>query len=286
MTSAEVHQLRSCEPQTLERFSHHIEAGSVSCDLVQRRTYSLKMETDNDVVCVLFGTIDALTGYDGAKPRQMRFEERTCAFHPAGGEIDVHAKSAKKGFLAFSYPRDYADSLFGDDYRFNRSNGSVHNIANPQVSALCGLVAEMVCDYRRSGTLPLESLGGVAYVTALRGLSLVDSRRSQHGLDSIALAAVKEYVYENLCEEFKLVDLAQIADLPLATFARAFKVQTGMTPWQFVIDARLTHARHLLVDTKTPIAEIALACGLSSQQHLCRLTRKHFGISPGVMRSS
>jgi len=70
------------------------------------------------------------------------------------------------------------------------------------------------------------------------------------------------------------------------TFARRFKLGTGMTPHQYVIRCRIRRAMRLLARGELTLAEIALEVGCACQSHLTTLFRKHLGTTPGAFRES
>ncbi len=51
------------------------------------------------------------------------------------------------------------------------------------------------------------------------------------------------------------------------TLERKLKREVGVTPGQLVAYARLDRARHRLLETTLPLAEIALQCGYYDQAH-------------------
>ena len=67
-------------------------------------------------------------------------------------------------------------------------------------------------------------------------------------------------------------------------FARAFRNSMGTTPHQFLIEQRVSHARHLLTNTQHSAAEIALDCGFSSQSHLSSTFRRLAHTTPMAYR--
>ena len=46
------------------------------------------------------------------------------------------------------------------------------------------------------------------------------------------------------------------------------------------LEARLTRARHLLLNTDLPLIEIAIACGFASSSHFSKCYRERYGTSP------
>jgi AraC family transcriptional regulator len=81
-----------------------------------------------------------------------------------------------------------------------------------------------------------------------------------------------------------LADLAAIAGTSQTAFARGFKRATGTSPYRYLMQQRIAQATRLLTNTQTPIAEVALACGFSHQEHLTRLFHRETGTTPAAYR--
>ncbi len=93
------------------------------------------------------------------------------------------------------------------------------------------------------------------------------------------------HIATHLAEPIAVGDLAVIAGMSLAHFIRSYRGLTGRTPMAEVRRARLEVARHLVATSDLPLREIPGRVGLATVQHLTRLFRKHFGITPGAMRA-
>jgi AraC-like DNA-binding protein len=78
--------------------------------------------------------------------------------------------------------------------------------------------------------------------------------------------------------------LAKLVSLSPSYFCRAFKESFGETPHAFVIRRRVERARTLMLTTSESLSQIALACGLVDQAHLCRCFRQVTGMTPGAWR--
>jgi AraC family transcriptional regulator len=95
---------------------------------------------------------------------------------------------------------------------------------------------------------------------------------------------VQNYIRAHLAHPIGLADLAAIAGTTQTSFARGFKRTTGTSPYRFLTQERINHASRLLTDTSMTIAEIALACGFSHQEHLTRLFHRETGTTPAAYR--
>src|ERR1700681_3969263 len=73
--------------------------GGVAWGLGGPKPYDPLFRNPTDVICLLFGAIEAKTGYDGARPAAMRFEPLSIAFHPRDGEVAVSASRNSGGFV-------------------------------------------------------------------------------------------------------------------------------------------------------------------------------------------
>ena len=78
--------------------------------------------------------------------------------------------------------------------------------------------------------------------------------------------------------------LAMASGMSRSGFAKAFVETMGMTPIEFVLRARLSRARALLLTTDRGIAEVGDAVGFVSRSHFSRLFRQHHGADPTTFR--
>lgn len=82
-----------------------------------------------------------------------------------------------------------------------------------------------------------------------------------------------------------LSDLARLAGLSPWHFQRMFRVTHGVTPHGWLERARTARAQEMIAQGK-PLAEIAAACGYSSQSHLTRAFSRATGLTPARYRAA
>jgi AraC family transcriptional regulator len=104
------------------------------------------------------------------------------------------------------------------------------------------------------------------------------------GLTRGDLLRVDACMRARLSEDIGLSDLAALTGLSGAHFCRAFKLSTGRSPYQALIDLRMHHAQELLGRPALSIAEVALACGYAQPAHFAKLFRRAFGLTPSEWR--
>ncbi|MGY0194349.1 helix-turn-helix transcriptional regulator [Leptothrix sp. BB-4] len=97
---------------------------------------------------------------------------------------------------------------------------------------------------------------------------------------------VIEHIDAHLGADLSIEALAREVDLSPHHFAQCFKASMGRTPHRYVLERRLDRARTLLKTTTTPISELALALGFSSQSHFTQVFRAHCGVTPAVARKT
>jgi AraC family transcriptional regulator len=133
----------------------------------------------------------------------------------------------------------------------------------------------------------LDQLGSMVAAQLVRqhgaGAGSVDDRPAG-GLGDCQYAAVRAVMDERLAEPVSLAELASIAGLSISQFSRLFKVRTGLAAHRFLLGLRVDRAVRLLRTDSAPIAEIAVRCGFSHQEHLTRVMRAHLDTTPGAVR--
>jgi AraC family transcriptional regulator len=103
------------------------------------------------------------------------------------------------------------------------------------------------------------------------------------GLSPARRRRVTDYIEARLGEPLRLSDMAGEAGLSEFHFLRSFCDSMGAAPHAYVSRRRIERAKRMLA-SGDPIAEIAAACGFSSQSHLTRAFRQLTGATPAAWR--
>ncbi|MBB6409971.1 helix-turn-helix domain-containing protein [Mesorhizobium sangaii] len=82
-----------------------------------------------------------------------------------------------------------------------------------------------------------------------------------------------------------LRELAGEAALSEFHFARLFREATGLSPYRYVMERRISEARARLAKADRSITEIAFEVGFGSQSAFNRAFRKYAGVTPGEFQS-
>jgi AraC family transcriptional regulator len=110
------------------------------------------------------------------------------------------------------------------------------------------------------------------------------SAPARGGLAPWQMREVRNYIEERLGESVRVRDLAKLVSLSVSYFSRAFRDSFGELPHDYIVRMRIERAQTLMLTTSSSLSQIAYACGLVDQAHLCRCFRRATGTTPGVWR--
>lgn len=105
-------------------------------------------------------------------------------------------------------------------------------------------------------------------------------------LSSSFIDKTLSYINEHFNEAISLKYLADMVSLSPFYFSHLFTKETGMSPHQYIITARISYSKYLLKSTSIPIKEIAFSCGFKSDSSFCNSFKKCENITPSQYRSS
>jgi AraC family transcriptional regulator len=103
-------------------------------------------------------------------------------------------------------------------------------------------------------------------------------------LTSRQVRRIRDFVETELDTDIRLNKMAATCGLSTEYFVRLFKATFGVPPYQYVLGRRVERAKTLLDENKEGLADIALQCGFSHQEHMTRMFRRFTGVTPGRYR--
>ncbi len=157
--------------------------------------------------------------------------------------------------------------------------------ANPHISSLIGSLARELDPTLRRGRLFSETaIRLLAMEVAATAWTRKHALLSQEvGFDSRVRLAI-DFIESDYLTDISLADLGNACGLGTTRLVHLFKLETGHTPYAYVVRRRLSHAVQLLRTAKLPIAHVAIESGFSDQQHMTRLFKQHLGRTPKSIR--
>lgn len=265
-----------------ERWSH--EAGELPSILPQ----------DTELAVLLSGR--TLVDRQGAGLRQSTFGQRGSAWLCPSG--------IREEFINFRQPLDdclhlflpakpFADVMLQDlDLDPARVKLRYEAITyDPFIEQVALAISRELSAETSAGRLLVETLGNSlsAYLVhrypdvPLNAKPLASAGRP---IDERRMSRVMEFIDAHIELPFTVADLAAVAFMSPAHFARSFKATVGWSPHEFVSRRRLELAKRMLADRNRPISDIALSSGFSSQSNFSRAFRDTTGTTPGDYRAS
>jgi AraC family transcriptional regulator len=109
-------------------------------------------------------------------------------------------------------------------------------------------------------------------------------RTKVNALPRWRLRRVEEYANAHFDRDVGLSDLAKVAGLSRMHFAAQFRATTGYRPHEYLLHLRIEHAKSLLLNTETPLAEVALTVGFCNQAHFSTVFKRITSETPARWR--
>ena len=192
----------------------------------------------------------------------------------------------------------FAPDLISPQLRNKNQFASIVHMLN---RAQCGLsfpLQAVMKVYNQLEKLATEEQGFYAvqdFLSILYELSLFEDARTlsttsfakiESVSDSRRVQKVQAYINEHFRKEIRLVTLAEMVGMTPVSFSRFFRLRTGKTLSEYIIDIRLGAAARLLVDSTRTVAEICYDCGFNNLSNFNRMFKRKKGCAPKEFREN
>ena len=135
----------------------------------------------------------------------------------------------------------------------------------------------------------------IKFLSILYELSLIESIQTlasssfakiDDSTDSRRVRKIYEYINTHYTEQITLEDLANLIGMTPVALSRFFKLRSGRTISDYIIDIRLGNATRLLVNTTNSISEICYDCGFNNLSNFNRIFKRKKECSPTEFREN
>jgi AraC family transcriptional regulator len=100
------------------------------------------------------------------------------------------------------------------------------------------------------------------------------------------VARAREYLENNWREEFNIDSIAKAACLSPSHLVRLFKKHTGMTPYSYYQEIKVSRLKEALRDKNVSISQAFLSCGFEYPGNFARFFKEQVGMTPSQYRKS
>lgn len=192
----------------------------------------------------------------------------------------------------------FSKDLFFGNFIHKNQFDSIRKMLNDAQKGINFPMETIMRVYPMLDTLSAEESGFHAVIkllTILYELSLCDNYRAlastsfahiDETSDSRRVRKIYEYINAHYKEDIRLEDLANIVGMTPVALSRFFKLRTGKTVTDYIIDIRLGHATRFLVDTTNTITEICYESGFNNLSNFNRIFKKKKGCTPKEFREN
>lgn len=190
----------------------------------------------------------------------------------------------------------FSEDLFGETFLGKNQLSSIRNMLNESSNGIVFPLSTILKVYSRLDHLTKTDSGFEGLLEFLSLLNELAEEGDYRKLASSSFASVKPacdsrrvqkieaYITAHYKEEIRLNELASLVGMTPTAFSRFFRLRTGRSISDYIIDVRLGHASRMLVDSTTSIAEICYECGFNNISNFNRIFKKKKGQSPKTFR--
>ena len=154
-------------------------------------------------------------------------------------------------------------------------------LADAEHYQVANLMSRLECELAFGGTASV-SIEAIAFELAgVLGRVFIQERQAPRWLGG-AVAILRD----RFCEPLSLEQIATATGVHPVHLARTFRAVQHCTVGDYLRYVRVAFARRKLDESSKPIVEIAHGSAFSDQSHLCRVFKRHTGMTPFQFRAA
>jgi AraC family transcriptional regulator len=210
-------------------------------------------------------------------PERVECTPQTLIFHPAN--------QMESGLCPQSGGRSFIIEI--DGKILARLGG--HAMSPDRVSVIRGgpalwLATRLYAEFRH-----MDDLSGLAIEALTLELMVEAARRSHRSGRNLTpgwLSQTRDLLHSRFSEQLSMAEIAEAAGVHPVYLATEFRKRYGATIGDCIRQLRIDFACKQIATTETPLIQIALLAGFSSQSHFSTAFKRLTGLSPGAYRAS
>lgn len=152
-------------------------------------------------------------------------------------------------------------------------------------SVVTSVLDTLLTAFRTGETLTESEVSSLLH-TMLCQLVSLSSQSSVLIARSNAVRGSVDYIQNNFGRKLTIAEIADAVSVSPSYFTKLFRQETGMSPYEYLTNIRLSNAKMLLKETNLSIAKIAERTGFSSQSNFIYTFHQKIGMSPAKFRNA
>lgn len=213
------------------------------------------------------------------------YSRPTMCYIPAGVELWTQLKGVDRiRHLDLHFNRDVLSRRLMEELDPERIDNLRMAFSDRRFLAIADLIAQECANPQPLHDLYGDGLALALFIDIMRLSKAHGRKRSQ--LATWQLRRATDYIEENCLRSVRLEELATLTGLSQSHFSHAFKASTGVSPHQWQTNARIDHAKALILKNEAPLTGVAAESGFSDQAHFTRVFRKTVGTTPANWKKS
>jgi AraC-like DNA-binding protein len=100
------------------------------------------------------------------------------------------------------------------------------------------------------------------------------------------IISAQEYIFKHISVDISVNEVANFLCVSREHLSRIFKEQTGISPYNYILNQKIRLACNLLSETKLSCKEIGVRVGIENPVSFTRSFKRLVNLSPGEFRSS
>lgn len=224
--------------------------------------------------------------WQGTRLPPREWPAGSIGFLPAGSELRCSATIKYDESLMHIDDEMFRAAIRGD-CNFSADASLRYDIlASEPASKLAAVIDSIAQSEIVHDRMVGETIAVALAAAVVEGLIGARMKEAPGALSDARKRRVLGYIETHLGEEITLAALADVAALSQYHFSRKFGRAFGMSPLRYVWARRVRAAQEMLLNSASPLADIAAACGFSSQSHFTTMFKAAIGATPARYRAT
>ncbi len=218
------------------------------------------------------------------KPHHFERDRRDFSYVPQG--VDQYIQSKQPGDLLYlgfasSFREQFLEELTPS---ISLDEVLIDGRKLPNYDEISKLILGFLQGEGLGGRLYGESLACLAFSNVIQQFDKRSHDAPRYKIAPHKLNLITDYIDAHSDEQIGVDTLSEMAELSKFHFSKMFKLETGLSPHQYILRHRIQRAQGMLVRSRLSLAEISIEVGFSSQSHMTEAFRRVVGTSPGQYR--